>query len=97
MENTIKVKMNSYTKDLIWQISNIKQISQSSILRNVLKEYKSIDRSPLIKNEDDYSITVHVTEKDNFTIRDYKLYAENISNDEIYLILDKLYNVSKIL
>lgn len=93
MENTVRIKVSRELIDFIRFISKKQNLTVSYILRNVLNEYKNKEYTSEKDKSDDYSRTVHVAEKDGFTVDEYQVYADKISNEDLYIILKSLYNI----
>lgn len=93
MENTVKIKVSRELIDFIRFISKEQNLTMSHILRNALNEYKNKAYTSEKDKNDDYSRTVHVAEKDGFTVDEYQIYSDRISNEDLYTILKKLYDI----
>ena len=89
----IKVKMSKEVADLIRHTSQMLAVPISHIMRNVLIDYKINGEAKNKSDNDDYSAILHIATKDNFTSQEYQAYGDNISNEDIVNILEKLYNI----
>ncbi|ACD14166.1 hypothetical protein FDE76_15170 [Clostridium botulinum] len=93
MNKIIRVKVSKEIRNIIDLLSREKNKSKSQMLREILKIYKE-NNTTRNKNEvEDYSIIIHIPEKEGFTKEKYQKYADKITNDDIMIIINDLYNI----
>lgn len=94
MNNTITIKITKNIKNIVSTIAIDKEVSLSSIFREVLKEYPKQEQ---YYSEDLYYgkyLCVKILEKEDFLKKDYQTVADKISERDTLEILKKLYNIA---
>lgn len=89
----IVVKVSREIRTYISHVGHINSMPLSTIMRKVLEQF-SIENEPnsnFVKSREEYPITIHIREKDDFTKKDYQDYADTISNEDIIRIVRELY------
>lgn len=91
--NIVRVSISPKVNSMIRIFSERTGLPISSILREVLENYKNKSEVVSKIDTEDYSKKLAVKLKNDYSVEEYQKYADEISNQDIISILNEIYNL----